>query len=353
MPPKIPQLAVSKQLIPSYSQLTDKAEKEAYWEAFINDWHTQPVLSHFPGCNPVSISRAVLPSLRKADYSITLKSDGVRYALYCTTRPKSTHDNPLPVALMIDRAQNMYEVDLIATEEVFTRRTILEGELVWDKSTSERQIFLIFDCIMSKGESLVSLPFKERLKEVERYTRMSDEMCTDDDDVYARVLEMDNLVMMQYSPRVVIRNKNFVNLHNAPRLWRERSDAQHRVDGLIIQKNDAAYTFGTAKEGAAFKWKEKPTVDLTGKDLCATNGKLGSRLFGRNIVVADESKIVPESDEDVIEYLVTLRGEDSIVLFALRKRVDKQTANSRRVVHATINDVIEAIGVDELGALGS
>lgn len=325
----------------------DDAEKLHYWNSLLNDWGVGKRMRHFPGCNPVSISRSTLAKFKQRDrYSISLKSDGVRYVLYCTVRPGSTEVDPLPVALMIDRSQNMYEVDLMAPEEVFTRHTIIEGELVWRQPEETTLVFLAFDCVLLKGRLLTGCPFSERLEEVTRCTRMSEDL-SQDEDVAARVRELDCLVLMQYAPRVVLRNKVFVHLDNAVRLWNDRSEVQHRVDGVILQRNDARYVCGGAKNGESYKWKEKSTVDLIGWDLSTGDGPLADRLYGRNIRRSTQSVVVPTCDTDVVEYLVVVKDHE-IELFAIRRRVDKTTANARRVVEATIRDVIDGVRVDEL-----
>ena len=344
-----PQLVIGKPLLPSHSQLVSDEEQQHYWTALMKDWNVRWKTPSFPGCNPRSISRETLPLLKEHDYSITLKSDGVRYVLYCTTRPGSTTKEPLPVALMIDRSRNMYEVDVIAQEDVFLKRTILEGELVWRQPQEKDLVFLVFDCVLVRGESFLSQPFSKRLEEVHRCTRLSDELSRLPD-VEQLVADTDNIVMMQFQPSVIMRPKTFVEIDNAQRLWDGREGVEHRVDGIILQRNDSTYTLGTASAGESFKWKEKSTVDLTGPDAQAADGRLPESYFGRRVFLSPDSKIQAESAEDVIEYLITVT-DTAVVLFGLRRRVDKDRANGLKVVKATIKDVMDQIRPDELGGL--
>lgn len=342
----MPQLVIGKPLVPSFSKLTDGNEIRHYWECFMKDWGVRCKTSTFPGCNPVSVSREMLGLLESHDYTITLKSDGVRYVLYCTTRPGSTAERPLPVALMIDRSRNMYEVDVIGQEDFFLKRTILEGELVWRQPGDDMLLFLVFDCIRSKGKSFLHRPFSERSNEAERCVRFSDELSVLSD-VEQRALETDNLVMMQYQPRVLMRAKIFVAASNAGRLWTDRSDVEHRVDGIILQRTDVSYTMGTAAHGEILKWKPKATVDLVGPQLRAADGAIKKTYFDRKVKVSSESTIQPLDDDDVVEYMVTVTDE-TVELFAMRRRVDKKSANGLRVVQATIADTIENIQAEEL-----
>ena len=344
----MPQLVMGHPLCPSKSTVTDADERRHYWSALLRDWGAPSGKSHFPGSNPLSMSRSTLSDFRRerASYGIALKSDGVRYVLYCTLRPGSSHDAPHAVALMVDRSQNMFEVDLVATEEVFTRGTILEGELVWKQPEETSLLFLVFDCIMVKGESMTRRPFTERLAAATRLTRLSEELSRDDN-VEERVSETDCLVMMQYAPTVTMRPKVFVDVDNAVRLWNDRSEVNHRVDGLVLQRLDMPYAFGGGRHGESFKWKERSTVDLAGPELRAADGALPRTLFGPRVRASTDSRITPQHDADVLEYLVTVT-ESEISLFALRRRQDKDNANGIRVVQATIRDVIDEVGVHEL-----
>ena len=341
----MPQLIIGKSLAPSLSVLTRESEKNHYWKTLMADWNLRR-RKGFPGCNPKSICRESLGLLNKHNYMVTLKSDGVRYILYCTTRPNSTQSQPLPVALMIDRSQNMYEVDVIAQEDFFIKGTILEGELVWKQPEEKTLMFLVFDCIRCRGESFLHRSFLERFQEVDRLVRFSAEL-SQLHDVEQRALETNNVVMMQYQPRVFMHAKIFVDLSNAQRLWERRSDIEHRVDGLIIQRTDAPYVMGTANDGEVFKWKQNSTLDLSGPSLKAADGDINSTYFGRRVITATESKIKATSEDDVVEYMINVT-EKTVELFALRRRLDKKTANGIRVVEATILDAIENIQPNEL-----
>ena len=64
-------------------------------------------------------------------------------------------------------------------------------------------------------------------------------------------------------------------------------------------------------------------------------------------VVSEDSRVVAEGDDDVVEYLVTVE-EERVVLFALRRRSDKTAPNGLRVIAATVQDVVDAVTADEL-----
>ena len=346
----MPRLTVTRALVPSHSEVDDAAEHAHYWQELMRAWGAPLRNVHrphyFPGCHPCSLSRSSVTSLGRSPYLVTLKSDGVRYALFLTTRPGKDR---APVALMVDRSRHMYEVEVIAPEAYFTRGTVLEGELVWRQPDEQQLVFLVFDAVRVSGELVTAHTFAQRLDAVERCTRFSVEIAAlDAADAENRVLEVDAIALTHFAPHVDMRPKQFVDRAHAAQLWHARSGAEHRVDGLVLQRADAPYCFGTSRGGAALKWKERVTVDLVGEAdaLRAADGPITSALEGRQLVVAP-SRIVGSGDT-VVEYHVRVT-KATVTLFALRTRPDKTTANGLTVVSAAVRDVVEAITPEEVG----
>jgi hypothetical protein len=294
-----------------------------------------------------------MPYLHQHSYSVALKSDGVRYVLFLTTRPEGTNS---PVALMIDRARNMYEVDVVAPSPYFVLGTAVEGELVWQQPDERRMLFLVFDAVQLKGVKLVSLPFEERLHRASQATKLSADFAHASSQ-HAQIDTHDSIVLQQFDPEIVMQPKAFVALEYSKRVWDAQFEATHRVDGLILMRSDAVYKLGSANDGSAFKWKQWSTIDLAGSRMCTSEGSVVGELLGMEVVV-DRSKgnrIRATNEEDVIEYFVQCVRPDgtSVVLFPLRRRTDKKIANGNNVVVSTIRDVVDNIAVDELSAAGS
>lgn len=340
---------VSKRLTPSHSRLTDAHEVDHYWSALLSLWGIRgrraASSTFFPGCNPRSISQPLASRLQTQRYHICLKSDGVRYVLLLTTRMGQSDQG---VALMIDRSRNMYEVELAAPEEHFLQGTVLEGELVWKQPDEQTMIYYVFDAVVDRGTRLTSKPFEERLATATALTRFSSELRDESD---ARILETQSVVLSQFDPHVEMKPKTFVDRMHATRLWNERNDCEHRVDGIILQSMDAAYTVGTAEDDSVFKWKEHSTVDLRGVPplVHAADAPLPARLCDRNVVF-ETSRVAATSDQDVIEYHVDVT-EREVRLMPVRTRPDKTSANGLRVITATVEDVIHAITPEELAAV--
>ena len=341
---------VSKRLIPSHSQLTDAREVSHYWSSLMSLWGVKgrraASSSFFPGCNPRSLSKTLASRLRTRQYHICLKSDGVRYVLFLTTRMGQPEQG---VALMIDRSRHMYEVEVAAPEEHFLRGTVLEGELVWKQPDEQTMIYYVFDTVVDRGTRLLASPFEERLATATALTRFSSELRNESE---ARILETQSVVMFQFDPHVEMKPKTFVDRMHATRLWNERNDSEHRVDGIILQALDAPYTMGTAEDDSVFKWKEHSTVDLCGlppHNVHAADAPLPTRLCDRDVVF-ETSRIAATSEKDVIEYHVNVtEGEGR--LLPVRMRPDKTSANGLRVITATVEDVIHAITPEELAAV--
>lgn len=350
-------LTVGRPLLPSHARIDSATERELYWNSLSALWGVVPkpstrrtskggALDRFPGSNPVSIDRKSLHKLHATPHVVGVKSDGIRYALCLTIRPGSADQ---PVALMVDRAGNMFEVDAYATEDHFLRGTILEGELVWHQPDEKSLTFLAFDAVAYKGDSLIHKPFEERLAIVQKCTALSSEIVKDPEDIEQRVAETDCIALMQYEPPVSMEPKRFVSLCHAPNVWAERG--AHRIDGLIVHRLDAPYVFGKAFD-AIYKWKPHHTIDLRGDAtaLHTSDGPLPATLCGRTVRVVP-SRVEAKASE-VAEYHIDVASEPAkVLLFALRMRHDKGSPNSLFVTEATVGNALEQLTVEELAVV--
>lgn len=344
-------LVVTRPLVPSQSCIEDASERQHYWNALLATWGSkQPHL--FPGCNPVSVSKSNLHVVtsKDASYMISLKSDGVRYALFLTMRRGSAD---VPVALMIDRSGNMYEVEVRAEEAHFRRSTLIEGELVWRQPECSEMLFLAFDAICVKGQSLKSLPFVHRLQRLVECVKWSEDLCSvADEELDDKVLELDAIALTHYDPRIVLRPKTFVERQHSQRLWSERSKSDHRVDGIILQKAHSPYEMGTSKAHTSLKWKKECTVDLEGPLMRSSEGTRVGDLLECSAATVSKSRIEAR-EGDVVEYLIQGGVGGRVELFAIRKRTDKKYANGDTVVRATFNDFLNLVGVEDIGSTTS
>lgn len=338
----------SKLIVPSKSVIESDSEKDAIYERLVLSWTGRRHVSVL-GCNPVSMSRSVLPSLTP-DHMVALKSDGVRYTLYLFMRGSNP---PSPAGVMIDRAKNMYEVEAIASEDFFTKETILEGELVVRQPSETAFMFVVFDVVKVKGEVVTSLPFKERIDIVYRLTRLSEEISSiqDAEDMEDRVVETDTILLVSQSLPITMRPKQFVSVVHADVVWENRRESLHRVDGLVIADGRASYKNGSAGR-TMYKWKPYHTVDLRreGQTLFHSTGELRASSFENRKIRVMQSRVTTENDQ-VAEYNVDVSCKSEVRLFAMRTRPDKLNPNSLPVVEATFRDALENILPSEIASV--
>jgi len=347
-------LVVRKPLVPSWSVIDDVDERRIYMQQLRKDWggDTQKRTTGRcttvppPGCQPKSLSRDDLAShIFTNEFLITLKSDGVRYTLYLTTRPTTCTKDPCAVALMIGRNSTMYEIEVAAPEDFFTKGTILEGELVWKQPGEVSMIFLVFDCVRLKGDVLINVPFRERIQMICANVNTNLDI---GETTSVAMEDVNGIQILHYNPPFTLRVKDFVERKYAAKLWINRHHTDVLVDGLIMYRADAYYQPNSRSNNSCFKWKERATIDLSGPQLKTSDElPLPGTLFNRSLKIDVKSRIVPQHDDSIIEYTIYTKT-DEILLFAIRNRPDKISANSLKVVKATISDVMEELSVEEI-----
>ncbi|EXJ90909.1 mRNA guanylyltransferase [Capronia coronata CBS 617.96] len=120
----------------------------------------------FPGAQPVSFAARHIQELKREDYFVCEKTDGIRYLMYLT------EDAERDIHYLIDRKNDYYYVPGLhfphhedPTFHRYHTNTILDGELVEDKypdRPSEIK-FLVFDCLILDGTMLMQRPLDKRL----------------------------------------------------------------------------------------------------------------------------------------------------------------------------------------------
>ncbi|CAJ2510161.1 Uu.00g060610.m01.CDS01 [Anthostomella pinea] len=121
----------------------------------------------FPGAQPVSFARRHIDELRREDYYVCEKSDGMRYLLYLTE-----DGNENEAHYLIDRKNDYWFVNAgslhfptPANQQHFHRKTILDGELVMDTLPDghKEPRYLVFDCLVLDGLVLMNRELNKRL----------------------------------------------------------------------------------------------------------------------------------------------------------------------------------------------
>lgn len=114
----------------------------------------------FPGSNPVSIERAMIPRLTAEDYRAAAKSDGERFLLMAVTLRK------VKLCVVVDRAMRMFIAPGCLPTMAF-ENSLIDGELVC--SPAGAWTFMVFDCVYLSGLDISTHPFAYRLQLVEHW----------------------------------------------------------------------------------------------------------------------------------------------------------------------------------------
>lgn len=341
-----------RRVVPSATRVGSTQEQREYWSEVLSHWQLPQQMRHFPGPNPVSIERKDIAAIREDDYIVALKTDGVRYLLLLTISKASNE----PMAVMIDRALNMYEVEVWANEAYFTKGTLFDGELVWDNGGSLS--FIIFDVVAISGQSCVEMPYRDRLQAIHSSVLCVD-ASYDDERVECMVGEEDKLIARNNDNRLRIYPKVCVPKAQAHTLWEQRLHCSHQNDGLILTRNAAAIGSGTSD--SIFKWKPTHSIDLRGIFRAEVWSFFANEnRSGNEVDVTEECggyrmrycengllETLRRRENCVIEFLIHIDG-DGVLMTPERERPDKTTANTVRTILATFRNAIENIGDREL-----
>lgn len=134
----------------------------------------------FPGAQPVSFAGRHFEELKREDYYVCEKTDGLRVLMFMSYRripvPVPEPDQPpwreWPVCYLIDRRNDYYAVDGLKfphqddkTSQKFHKETILDGELVEDRLPNGKRLikFLAFDLLIIDQKDLRERSLDKRL----------------------------------------------------------------------------------------------------------------------------------------------------------------------------------------------
>ena len=342
-------IAISKKpLYPSYSKIESEAEKQIYWDSLLKDWNLPKHIKHFPGSHPISIEEKDLDFIRdnKEDYLASLKSDGVRYIMYMTFRP-GLEDSP--ITLLIDRAQNMYEIEVWANMEYYYG-TILDGELVWKLPDETQSTYLVFDVIKLKGVMKSNISYKERLECINSIIFDDNIRDGDVERIELLIEECDKIVSMNNLNNLIIKSKNFAPIIYLEKIWNDRKTSLYRNDGLILTKNNNTYKHGSDR--STFKWKPTCSIDViinSGNVLCNSNSSSElvkiTKILDRPIFL--EKNKLDYNKNQIVECDIKINNK-KISLFPMRTRIDKSTPNTLKTIESSVKGVLQNIPFERL-----
>jgi len=328
---------------PSNSLIENSEEKDFYWGKVLAAWKLPRHINRFVGGNPVSLERRFYNRMVD-EYLISLKSDGVRYMLLLTLG-KDDHE---PIALMIDRKLNMYEVQVWANPKFFERTTLFDGELVCNREQKQhQQDYLVFDVIMVEGRLCTHKLYAERLQ-ILHNTILCISHAISDADLEATVMEENKLIGRHNMYNLQIKPKRFVWKNQLDQLWADRTSYAYAQDGIIFSCNKAAIETGT--QSSTIKWKPTHSVDLLVRDgaVFANSDRSDKLLLLEKVKqYAVTNDATADHEGCIVEFTLSL-SETLLTCSALRTRTDKTSPNSMTTVTNTVTNVEENITIEEL-----
>jgi hypothetical protein len=292
--------------------------------ALINQlWGLPPEKKYVPCPNPSNLERKDLPVVKRNEYLVSPKIDGMRMFLLLGTNALTDEE----YAVFIDRAYNIYPVHLSTRQSDLYEGTLLDGEL--RPTVSGDHVYTVFDGITIKGFDLKQTPFCDRKREYEA--------------VVAALHPCDelNIVPKQWYP-----------MSEALQVWTEN---QSMCDGLILQPVQGQLKAGIQKN--VFKWKpvSHQTIDFY---LSSHQGQVlmecghGADIMNANALQCyfDPQVHCPANlreTRQVYECFFNKIEGGKVFFMVIKPRLDKVYANDSRVVLSTLQAIQENIMVDD------
>jgi hypothetical protein len=263
-------------LIPSPHQIPNGRKMHFIKQEVARLWQLKGPRMYNPAPNPVSLERRDIPRLLAKKYMVAEKTDGVRYLLLLTHYPREFGGQP--VALMLNRKNDIYEIRVTAEEDYF-QGSLFDGELVWSYEGGEnrppRQIYLVFDLISNKGVSFINENLITRFTVVSEIFDYSGKDVADDPRKWLEqsqeLAEAHKIVCEGNQYCLTFKPKSMYTVQHLDTVWRTRKALHHKTDGLIFTPVEEPIQTGT--HSTMFKWKSHHTVDVVWRGMWNSQDK--------------------------------------------------------------------------------
>lgn len=381
-------------ITPSPSVLNNSAVKADLIRQARFLWKNEITKKYMPQNNPVSLERRDIKIIEEKDFFCTYKSDGINFYLLLTRVSVPNVGPRCPIAVMINRAEEMFEVEVHCKAKYFDGSLFL-GELLL---THENKIvYQIYDLVATAGVSLHEQHFDVRyahLKSVIQSTvREVDDfhVLTKPDSIhhhpfipfsaeYSDQYAENNRIVL---PHLMTLVKEYFPKSDAKHILARKAALNHDIDGLIFVPVESPLIVGRQRN--LFKYKSIPTLDFQ-LDILTDTYELyyshnGSRLLASDPGSLDLLTIPPvahpivcllENNGDGNEIFQQLKqqhafmhhkkriqvivectarlcsDQDVLFCFILRVRYDKSAPNDRMTLEGTIRNIMEDVQSEEL-----
>lgn len=265
----------------------------------------------FPGPQPVSVERRHFTQLKKRNYVVCEKTDGVRHVMMCFTYQDKN------MCIITNRNLDMYLVNLRIPTSAYESKVILDGEIV--KSHEGRWMFMVYDIVIPGN-------FPERFKTADK--------------IVSKIMNVSKNIF-------VVKLKKFFKLKQ----FSELQDVKfpYHVDGYVFTPEDEPIKVGTHE--TMFKWKPliQNTIDFQMKKR-PNSDNWGMYLQEKGVLMY-ENEISPDEcpPEFMVEDLIAecMYVPEHQSWFPIKIRDDKNFPNARRTFYRTLVNLKEDIQSNE------
>lgn len=229
---------------------SDNVTRQTIHSAICRAFGAPTTVPHIPVDNPVSMDLSNIDLLRRDEYYVAFKADGVRNLLVLIMAMVDGQHRP--VAALVDRAGHMVLIDVLANLLHFENEMVLDGELCFHEREN-RSDFLVFNVLSGK----LPLCKDTYAKRLETMARMVIDTKTEDP---ARLAELGYVVAS--NPQLSIRRKMVESARNLRTLVHHHLTPNFKHDGFIFTPNTKVTP---GRQSTLLKWKTDNTIDVAVK----------------------------------------------------------------------------------------
>lgn len=322
----------------------------AYFRRIVNGFWKSKVINnnYFPGALPVSLEKRDFYKLKKYEYAVTAKTDGMRFFLLMTRHKEE------PITLMVDRGFSFYKIRNFSYEEHedFSKlydNTLFDGELI--KNNSGKWTFFVYDCVCFNGENVSNEKYFNRLAYVHDFIESYNDDNGESEDTFS------------------INTKPILNFTAENLRILQETQFDYSTDGLVLTPVILPVESGTQYSMFKYKDIEHHTFDF--KIVVTDDEEItGDRKLTFYMTNKSELKKFMEGNtyinEDVDEFykqLIELENYKPSCIVECRYdmvndkyipimvRTDKTHPNGQTTIQRTFVNIKENIQVDDLIAL--
>ena len=272
--------------------------------------------AYFPGPQPISIERKHFSILKKGDYVVCEKTDGVRHVLIsCMFGDKK-------ICALVNRAFDIFIISLNLPKAAY-QGSLFDGELI-------DNFFIVHDAVTISGTNVKNLGLFERIQAAEN--------------VLFGIVRMKN-------DTVTLKIKTFFDLKDFKKFIGEYLPTiTYRIDGLIFTPVHEPVRTGTHE--TMFKWKPRDanTIDFQFKKWDQQN-KWGMYVQEHNKFIFESELSIEKAPEWITEDCIAecqyMCDEYPRWWKPLTLRTDKKHPNNRKTFYRTLENIRENIQIGE------